>query len=181
MFTKLAFATALVAAASAVNITINVGAGNALAFDPPSMTANVNDTLVFNFQSKNHSVWQSTFAAPCTSQGFTNQFFPVAPGAALIPQVTILVTSTDPIWFYCPQTIPANHCELGMVGAVNPPASKTFQQFQAAAMALASPTPSGTPSGTSAASPAATSSNGAVSLGTGKLLLAVAVIVALAL
>jgi hypothetical protein len=31
---------------------------------------------------------------------------------------TVMVNSTDPIWFYCGQV---GHCQGGMVGVINPP------------------------------------------------------------
>ncbi|KAJ7123539.1 Cupredoxin [Mycena epipterygia] len=140
------FSLALVAlvpvlSAYADNILIQVGANNLLAFSPPNITAKVGDVIAFQFQSKNHSVTQSTFATPCSIQttpqpGLNSQFQPVTPGATMQPQFSFNVTDTTPLWFFCAQTIPANHCNAGMVFSVNadPSSAKSFAVFQAAAM-----------------------------------------------
>jgi len=120
---------------------VMVGKDGQLAFDPPSMPAPVGSNITFMFMSKNHSIVQSSFADPCNpvANGFAAQYFPVAPDETNFPTVTISVTSDKAIWFYCPQTNPANHCKAGMVGAINPPPDKTFQQFQAIAKGEAPP------------------------------------------
>ncbi|KAH8094590.1 hypothetical protein DFH11DRAFT_1738537 [Phellopilus nigrolimitatus] len=47
-----------------------------------------------------------------------------------------ITNDSSPIWFFCKQLIPAPHCDVGMVGAINAPTSgsNTFAAFQAAAM-----------------------------------------------
>lgn len=114
---------------------VMVGQGGQFTFTPPQMTAAVNTNITFMFMSKNHSVVQSSFNDPCNplANGFAAEYFPVAPDTTTFPTVTIAVTTDKPIWFYCPQTIPANHCKAGMVGAINPTPDKTFEQFQAIA------------------------------------------------
>jgi len=43
----------------------------------------------------------------------------------------VTVESTDPMWFYCGQV---SHCQGGMVGVINPPASgQTLDMFKSAA------------------------------------------------
>jgi len=173
----LAAATALLGAGSvsAMNWTVKVGANNGLLFDPPQIMPAAGDLIMFQFQGKNHSVTQSTFAAPCThmttpSQGIDSGFMNVAAGATELPEWTISVNSTDPLWFFCAQTSPVVHCSKGMVFAVNPTAAKTFTMFQAAANATGgnstTPTNSSTPSpsGASASTPSTTKS-GAIRIG----------------
>ncbi len=43
-----------------------------------------------------------------------------------------------PIWFYCQQgaNTNASHCGKGMVGAINPTADKTFDEFRQKALAV---------------------------------------------
>jgi len=127
--------------ANAADHLIKVGDSNGLVFNPTDITAAAGDTISFQFQGKNHSVTQSTFASPCVRQttptvGVDSGFMAVASGAAQLPQWSITVNnSTAPLWFFCAQTNPANHCQAGMVFSVNAPATKTFAQFQAAAKA----------------------------------------------
>jgi len=163
----------LATAVLAANIQVQVGSG-ALDFSPSSITAAQGDTIEFIFFPKNHTVTQSTFAAPCLpmSGGIDSGYMPVAAGAAQVPSMTITVNDTTPLWFFCKQV---THCEQGMVFAINPTANKTFEAFQAAANA--SSTTNGTPASTTSSSgtgsgSAATSSpssssspNGAVAVG----------------
>jgi len=125
---------ALASTASAANFTVQVGASSQLAFSPTNVTAAVGDTISFVFNSKNHTVTQSTFTAPCQpmSGGVDSGFQPVAAGATNVPSFTITVNATTPLWFFCHQT---GHCEQGMVFAVNPTANKSFETFQATAKA----------------------------------------------
>ncbi|KAF8990455.1 hypothetical protein BDQ17DRAFT_1180704, partial [Cyathus striatus] len=123
--------------------TISVGVGNStggLVFEPTNVTAAVGDVIGFLFTTGNHSVVQSTFADPCTpkklgtsvNSGYFNNS----------PEVTQwnmkVVDISAPMWFYCQQTIPVNHCQAGMVFAVNPTSDQIFVAFQQAAMASGS-------------------------------------------
>lgn len=92
--------------------------GASLVFQPPNITAQVGDTITFQFMQKNHTATQSSFAKPCSplSPGFDSGFMPVAADATQFPTYTIQVNNTMPIWVYCRQ---ANHCQSGMVFAVN--------------------------------------------------------------
>jgi len=140
-FSVVAAALLYTGVANAVDHLIKVGANNGLVFDPTDITAAAGDTISFQFQGKNHSVTQSTFATPCVRQttpslGVDSGFMFVAAGAATLPQWSITVNnSTAPLWFFCAQTNPVSHCNQGMVFSVNAPATKTFTQFQAAAKA----------------------------------------------
>jgi plastocyanin len=135
---------------------------NGLQYTPDSVSANIGDIVEFMFYPKNHTVTQSTFAAPCTravspqgQEGIDSGFMPVAPGTTTNnPTFAINVTTTSPLWFYCRQT---GHCAQGMVFAVNPnpAAGKGIQQFQAAAIASGGATTStsgGTPGTTTTGS-----------------------------
>ncbi|PPQ99994.1 hypothetical protein CVT26_009276 [Gymnopilus dilepis] len=159
------------AVVNAADILVKVGANNGLVFDPSNITAQAGDTISFQFQGKNHSVTQSTFASPCErmttpSLGVDSGFMPVASGAPSLPQWSITVNNAStPLWFFCAQTTPVDHCQKGMVFAVNAPPAKSFAQFQQAAMNSNS-TAAASGSG-SAASPAATGAGGSSTGGSG--------------
>jgi len=181
-------ATALLSAglANAADHLVKVGANGGLVFDPTDITAAQGDTISFQFQGKNHSVTQSTFAAPCVRQttptlGVDSGFMAVAANATTLPQWSITVSNASaPLWFFCAQTAPVVHCQQGMVFAVNAPPTKTFAQFQNAAKAsggnsttstnTTSTSPSGAASGAAssgapAASNTAGTKSGAVKVG----------------
>ncbi|KIJ63263.1 hypothetical protein HYDPIDRAFT_29525 [Hydnomerulius pinastri MD-312] len=138
--------------------------GSSLTFTPSNITAQVGDTVTFQFMQKNHTATQSTFADPCRALtltstsgqvGFDSGFMPVNAGATTFPTYTVQINDTTPVWVYCKQ---AGHCGQGMVFAVNAVASgpNNFAAFQALAMQL-----NGTGSSTSAgSSPTQTGSNG---------------------
>jgi hypothetical protein len=156
----------------AANFVVQVGAGGKLAFTPNTVQAANGDTISFQFSPKNHSLTQSTFAAPCTKMstptvGVDSGFMFVQPNATELPSFTIAVNdSTVPLWFYCAQTTPVSHCEAGMVFAINPTANKTFAQFQQTAMAL-NTTANGTTPGSGSSTGAAAGSTGAPAAGPG--------------
>ncbi|KAI0820188.1 Cupredoxin [Trametes gibbosa] len=119
--------------------TIKVGGNGTLTYDPSSITANNGDTIQFQFLSKNHTVTQSTFAAPCSNvtdgnglvTGVDSGYQFVAADATQFPVWSITVNNAStPLWFYCRQ---AKHCQQGMVFAVNPTQDKTFEAYQAKA------------------------------------------------
>ncbi|KAJ3534462.1 hypothetical protein NM688_g7134 [Phlebia brevispora] len=132
------------ASSASTNHLVVVGGPNKLVFDPSNITAQVGDTVTFQFQQSNHTATQSTFEEPCNSLtqtstsgqiGFDSGFMPVADNATIFPTFTINVTDTAPIWAFCKQ---ANHCGRGMVFAVNAIASgpDNFAAFQARAIQL---------------------------------------------
>jgi len=127
------------------NVTVGGSAGNI--FTPEFVTAQPGDTVIFTFRQKNHTVTQSTFATPCQrlDQGFDSGFVPVPPENTDGPftAAQLVVRDDQPIWAYCGQ---ANHCQQGMVFAVNP--GDRFAAFKAAAMATG-----GTPPASSSLSP----------------------------
>jgi len=191
-FSTIIAAALSVGLACAEVINVNVGENGTLTFNPSEVTAQNGDTIAFTFLSKNHTVTQSTFATPCTNfsdNGLDSGFQFVPANTTSFMQYSFNMTNvTAPLWFYCRQT---NHCEMGMVFAVNPTANKTFAMFQANAMASnstnstsGSNTTSTSGSGSSAsgsgatpsasgttAAPSAGASNAAVSAKTGSALL----------
>ncbi|KAH0583550.1 hypothetical protein H2248_009176 [Termitomyces sp. 'cryptogamus'] len=156
------FALATASGVYATDQKVIVGDSNKLVFNPPSLTnVQVGDNIIFEFQSKNHSVTQSSFTTPCSplANGI-NSGFQLAPSSAPFPTWNITIQNTSaPFWFYCAQTIPVVHCQMGMVFAINPTAEKSFQAFQATATASA--TSSNSTSDPSSSSSSSASSGGA--------------------
>ncbi|KAG8946459.1 hypothetical protein FRC04_011635 [Tulasnella sp. 424] len=151
MFTRILAVAALAAPlASAAIIDVFVGGTGKLEFTPNSVAANPGDSIRFTFGAKNHTVTQSTFANPCSPivdangvpNGFFSGYMPVAATQTTdLPQFWIPVKDTKPIWAFCSQ---ANHCQQGMVFAVNAPADpdpKSFNNFKALATGGATATP----------------------------------------
>jgi len=147
-------------------IDVKVGENDTLTYNPSNVTAEVGDTIAFEFVAKNHTITQSTFATPCSNFTFANgstgvdsgfQFVAANTTSFPVFSFTVMNTST-PLWFYCRQT---GHCEKGMVFAVNPTAEKSFAAFQAAAMATSANGTSTNSSSTSAGSSGSTSSSSA--------------------
>jgi plastocyanin len=95
----------LVTAVLAANIQVQVGGPNGLNYNPQSVTAAQGDTIEFVFMPKNHTVTQSTFAAPCQpmSNGIDSGFMPVPANSTQVPSMTVLVNDTNPLWFFCKQ------------------------------------------------------------------------------
>jgi len=122
-----------------INVVVG-GAGGNVTFTPSRISAQPRDTVVFTFQQKNHTVTQSSFAAPClklagSTPGFDSGFMPVADNATEFPTWNLTVNDTAPIWAYCRQ---AGHCGKGMVFAINSDESgpRSFAAFQALAKQL---------------------------------------------
>ncbi|KAJ4487714.1 hypothetical protein J3R30DRAFT_3430513 [Lentinula aciculospora] len=140
-----------VAFVKATDFSVIVGFNNTLTFNPNNLTGvNNGDTVSFQFASKNHSVVQSTFAAPCTAAGVSSGYQNVSdPNGATFPTWTLTVeNATAPLWFFCSQTNPIVHCQSGMVFAINPTQAKSFDAFQQAAIATNATSPAGqNPSG----------------------------------
>jgi len=138
--------------------------GTDLVFNPANITAQVGDTITFEFHQKNHTVTASSFDEPCRglAQGFDSDFKPVPAGSTNFPTYVVQVNDTKPIWAFCKQ---GNHCsQSGMVFAANTveSSSNTFAAFQARAKGSSSST-TGYPS--SAWRPTVGSSSMAVILG----------------
>lgn len=182
-FTLLAAISLVNAATFTVMVGMNSTGQVATVYTPNQVTAQAGDIIEFQFRAKNHTVTQSSFANPCTQQfntatnsaGVDSGFMPVGANATSIPVFSIQVNdATTPQWFFCNQ---ANHCNSGMVFAINAPATgaKTFAAYQAKAAnathpdpalhqtAPFTPTPANTTAGTGASS-AATGATGATSV-----------------
>ena len=109
---------AFVASALAANHDI-LASQTGLSFTPNVTTAAVGDTPTFHFYPGKHNVVRGSFEIPCnyTSGAFYSGF--VVPLMGESDQVfTVNVNDTEPIWYYCSEWM---HCQLGMVGVVNPP------------------------------------------------------------
>jgi len=165
---------------SAADLTVIVGASEdgtaGLVFTPQVTTAAVGDTVNFQFRGGNHTVTQSSFAAPCSWQfntalnanGFNSGFVPFTAASGEVGVYSLEVTQVDsPIWFFCGRP---PHCKEGMFGAINPPTTgeRTFDAFTANVQAGDEPglgtTVPFTPPG---ANPSGTGSVPAIASGTG--------------
>ncbi|KAJ7684955.1 hypothetical protein DFH06DRAFT_1313330 [Mycena polygramma] len=126
---------------TAGHINVDVAPNGTFMFHPAEITAPNGTSVTFWFPNAgiDHSVTQSSFAAPCTylaassnnSAGFDS-------GLTDSKQFTIIISDdSTPIWFHCKQV---THCGLGMVGSINAPANgtNTFAAFQAAAQKIGS-------------------------------------------
>jgi len=122
-----------------------VGDNDTLTFSPNQLQVAEGDTVSFEFRSKNHSVTQSTFAAPCAlmttpTVGVDSGFQFTSNDTTTFAQWTITIdNASTPLWFFCAQTTPANHCQNGMVFAINPSATKTFDAYLANAQNVSNP------------------------------------------
>lgn len=119
--------TATTSASNTQTITAGAGGPTDLSFTPSSVVAAPGTFVEFLFMPLNHSVAESSFDAPCSpvnsSSFFAGFGFSTATNAAS-NVFTLQINSTDPVWFYCPQTVEGiHHCTNGMVGVINPPAS----------------------------------------------------------
>jgi len=140
-----AVTVASVSAQAGTTIKVTVGEGGVLNYSPNNIAATAGTAVEFDFFPKNHTVTQSSFADPChpLAGGFFSGFVPTKDSPSGT-SFTIIVNDTKPIWFYCGQTT-GNHCQAGMVGAINPPATgNTLDKFVAlAANATTSTSPPG--------------------------------------
>ncbi|WVW78671.1 hypothetical protein I302_100631 [Kwoniella bestiolae CBS 10118] len=170
MFARPLFALALMASSVlGVTHTINVAPNKSLTFEPAEVKAELGDVIEFKFLAGNHTVTQSTFAAPCTNAGFNSGQIPGNPD--LPTSYSILVNDTKPIWVYCGT---GQHCQNGMVMAnvpspfimlltshvsqVNAPAEgNTFAAFQANAAGGGNATAAGNSTGSASSLPSGSS------------------------
>lgn len=108
---------------------VMVGFDDKLVFMPNHISASAGDMVRFNFSATNHSLVESSMENPCTplpggfSTGF-NQFNPSDDGRTI---VAFSVDNDTPRYFFCGQTDPVAHCQLGMVFALN--AGDNFNTF----------------------------------------------------
>ncbi|RPD59171.1 Cupredoxin [Lentinus tigrinus ALCF2SS1-7] len=131
-----AFLGLVIPVARGADHQVVVGGIGVLKYDPEFVTADIGDTVTFVFKQKNHTVTQSTLESPCVqaADGFDSGFVPVPDDQTsnfTVAQFT--VSDTKPVWVYCRQ---ANHCQQGMVFAINP--ADKFDAFKSAATGTAS-------------------------------------------
>jgi len=125
-----------VAVAQSAPTTWLINVGNGLfTFAPDTINAAVGDTLEFHFFNSLHTVVQGDFDTPCSmgtqeSTGFNSG--PIKNKADGTPDTfQVVVKDTTPMWFYCGTP---THCQAGMSGVVNPPASgNTIEDYRTAA------------------------------------------------
>jgi plastocyanin len=125
LFSSIFAATAMVGAAVAEQHFVSVAnKTGGLVFVPETVTAAEGDMVTFRFWPKNHSVAQSTFAAPCSpmNNGFWSGFVPTTSMDSVANWTFTyeVKNASAPVWFYCSQ---GKHCQAGMVGVINPPKS----------------------------------------------------------
>lgn len=111
---------------------VEVGTFNGkVQFIPNQVNAEIGDIVEYDFLAKSHSLTQSDFLTPCTyNGGFDTGLNQVNPknesGKFIIP---FEVKTKKPLWFYCKQQGPPNHCGAGMVMGINP-GNKMYQFIQ---------------------------------------------------
>jgi plastocyanin len=120
------------AATSGIHV-VKVG-GDGLVMTPSELTAQVGEKVEFHFGKGQHSVAQSSFDNPCqplNTTGFFSGKVPVTEGWSE-NVFTVEIKDDKPLWYYCAT---AKHCQAGMVGVINAPASgaRTLQQYSDAA------------------------------------------------
>jgi len=124
-FSTVFTATALAGSALAENFNVIVGK-TGLSFEPNSVKAANGDTVTFKFWPKNHSVAQGSFGSPCNplagDKGFWSGYVPTSSNTSAASETFMYTVqnASAPVWFYCTQGM---HCQAGMVGVINPPAS----------------------------------------------------------
>ncbi|PLW16245.1 hypothetical protein PCASD_18111 [Puccinia coronata f. sp. avenae] len=104
---------------------VNVMVGQkGLKFVPPTVNAVLNEKVTFWFFPKNHTLTQTSLEEPCNplqgKSSFDSGPISVSMNSAEFPTQILTVNTLKPIYFACLQKM---HCELGMVGGVNLPAS----------------------------------------------------------
>jgi len=134
--------------AVAQNKTFNVQVGSVASaqggifqYIPSAITAPVGSTIVFTWNAVpgNHTVTQSTATDPCNPLpgGFDSGFLLVEANVTTFPSWNITITNDAPIYFYCAQLLPSPHCNAGMVGSINAPATGNGSWTAVAAIASA--------------------------------------------
>ncbi|KAK3362249.1 extracellular serine-rich protein [Lasiosphaeria hispida] len=101
-------------------------------FSPDNVTANVGDTIRFNFYPGGHRVARAEYKIPCipyeytgaNKKGFWSGVFSPQTIQNPPPHYDVLVNDTEPIFFYC--GAPASCTDYGMVGVINANQEKTL-------------------------------------------------------
>ncbi|KAJ5787622.1 Cupredoxin [Penicillium paradoxum] len=108
-------------------------------FSPTDIKANAGDLVVFEFYPTNHSVVKADYLSPCVpaEEGLFNseafEDFNQENGQIIGPPPTwsLRINNTEPTFFYC--TAIDSCTKNGMVGAINPNSSQTWNtQYQKA-------------------------------------------------
>nr|OQO17249.1 hypothetical protein B0A51_14692 [Rachicladosporium sp. CCFEE 5018] len=116
--------------------TVQAGGNGELNFAPSSLVAPIGSQVQFVWYPRNHSLASSTYENACQPDGrIFSGYFPVNSGASPSTFV-ITITDNNPVWYYCTQ-VAYTHCQNGMVGVINPPASgpQTYAGYLAASRA----------------------------------------------
>ena len=100
---------------------VDVGARGDMLFVPNQLNASVRNVIHFWFLKLNHTLTQLTLEDPCTlNGGFDTDFQFFNSLNQTNKTLNYVVLNTDPVWFFCHQTIDMPHCRKGMVFAFNP-------------------------------------------------------------
>jgi len=146
-----AAATSTSSSSSSVQ-TITLGKSG-LTFDPESVVVAPGKQVVFQFYPGDHGVAEGSFSAPCKPSG-TNAFYSGFVDSSSGPAskvFTVNITSTDPVYLYCPQV---SHCQAGMVAVINPPSTGgTLAAYKSAAKEASGSTAPATVQGGTLGSP----------------------------
>ncbi|KAJ4289410.1 hypothetical protein N0V88_006890 [Collariella sp. IMI 366227] len=122
-------------------VTVDVGTEDGkLGFNPSDIVEPKGTIVNFVFNPKNHSVVESSFDKPCQplTDGFSSGHIPVASSPSNV-NFEYTIEDNAPAWFYCGQPN-GNHCQSGMVGAINAPAKgNTLEAFIAKAKSATPP------------------------------------------
>ena len=144
--TSLSFSSASPASTDTTTHTVLVAKGNH-AFAPDVVYASPGDIIgksgwslrlqsdnsEYHFYPTNHSVNRAEYGYPCVpyelihvrSKGFSSGFKPVDAVLGTQPTWQLKINNTDPIFYYC--GAPNSCIGYGMVGAINPNASTSFE------------------------------------------------------
>ncbi|KAN0107121.1 hypothetical protein V8E52_010428, partial [Russula decolorans] len=119
---------------------VQVAPGGQLVYNPSNFAASIGTTVTFYFpkNSTPHSVTQGSFDKPCVylaASGGNPAGFDS--GLQSGKKFTLKITNDkEPIFFFCKTPL---HCGLGMVGAINAPATgQSYAAYLAAAKSLGS-------------------------------------------
>ncbi|KAI0753168.1 hypothetical protein C8Q80DRAFT_1150398 [Daedaleopsis nitida] len=92
-------------------------------FDPSEATADIGDTIIFNFTQGNHTAIQSNFTSPCIAVHDVNRTLPIygfnsgvhdTKNGTAPSTYGVLVTDNSTMWFF-----DATTCGDGGIGGIN--------------------------------------------------------------
>ena len=118
-------------------ITVDVGSfkdrnRTAVEFRPSHVCAPPGTLILFNMLTDVHSVTQSSFDHPCKHAGaFDTGLIFSADNTTSTHLEPYRIESSAPTWFFCKQT---DHCQRGMVFAINPGSADQMVEFVSKAM-----------------------------------------------